>query len=229
MEKYVKVFCDYLEIFGSMDDADVGRVIRAMMLYKRSGTDPDFEPSSVNGVVWRVLKAQLDREHENYERKVANAKSSAAKRRNRNQSQQSQSEQEKEQEQAEAKEMRSTKNTAPCTARGGDLPMPLPDDVDNSMDNSQMDATSSSLGGTIPPYIPPSVVVKAGDKTEDVRRLVMSRSNWGNVCPWCGSTSLVSTVSGRGKQCLPCSAMYLHGKWSRYYLGRTEYAKKPER
>jgi|GEM_PF-3602997 len=69
--KYLKVFTDFLEVTGSLSDAGLGRLFRAMLRYAQDGAEPALKGKE--GVAWAVARQHIDREVHAYKVKVASA------------------------------------------------------------------------------------------------------------------------------------------------------------
>jgi len=74
--KYIKVFFDWTQATEGLNSAQKGRLIDALVEYARSGELPEFKSSE--RFVFPLLKAQIDREKENYE-KVSAIKSESGR------------------------------------------------------------------------------------------------------------------------------------------------------
>lgn len=62
---YLKIYTDTLEALEELDDAAAGRLLRAMLLYRRDGEAPKL--SGAERVLFPVFRAQIDREKTAYE------------------------------------------------------------------------------------------------------------------------------------------------------------------
>lgn len=68
MTSYIKVFCDMSETVDELSDAEAGRLFKALLHYGSDET-VDSLPGQER-IVFRVLKATIDRDREAYNRKV---------------------------------------------------------------------------------------------------------------------------------------------------------------
>lgn len=68
MTSYIKVFCDMSETVDELSDAEAGRLFKALLHYGNAET-VDSLPGQER-IVFRVLKATIDREREAYNRKM---------------------------------------------------------------------------------------------------------------------------------------------------------------
>lgn len=55
---YCKLYLGYADYFDPLDDAEVGRLVRAMIQYKRDGTEPEFRRNE--RFVWPAIKRDID-------------------------------------------------------------------------------------------------------------------------------------------------------------------------
>lgn len=69
--KYLKVFTDFEEAIGPINDAEAGRLFRAMLKYARTGETPQF--SGNERYVWPTAKLHIDREAAFCEKQRRNA------------------------------------------------------------------------------------------------------------------------------------------------------------
>ena len=58
--KYLKVFLDFEDAIEPINDAEAGRLFRAMLRYARNGETPKF--SGNERYVWPTAKLNIDRE-----------------------------------------------------------------------------------------------------------------------------------------------------------------------
>lgn len=73
---YLKLFLDCLEKYQRLDDAEFGRLIRAALAYKSTGTSPTG--LGREELLWDGLRMEIDRDNESYADKVR-ARSEAGK------------------------------------------------------------------------------------------------------------------------------------------------------
>lgn len=76
--KYLKVFTDLASSLTALNDAECGRLFRAMLGYASSGREPDLRGNE--RYVWPSVKASIDRDAETYRRKAETAQGNAKKR-----------------------------------------------------------------------------------------------------------------------------------------------------
>ena len=55
---YCKIYLGYADYFDPLEDAEVGRLVRAMIQYKRDGTEPEFPGNE--RFVWPAIKRDID-------------------------------------------------------------------------------------------------------------------------------------------------------------------------
>lgn len=75
--KYIQLYLDYEETLADLDDAQLGRVIRAAMHYGNTGQLPQF--SGMESLAFRVLKTGFDREAANYDDRVEQSRANGRK------------------------------------------------------------------------------------------------------------------------------------------------------
>lgn len=63
--KYLKIFVDFIEKTKSYTDAEVGRLIRAMLLYANTGEDPDLRGNEK--YIWDTMKVDIDKQRGAYD------------------------------------------------------------------------------------------------------------------------------------------------------------------
>lgn len=61
---YIKVYYDQLEKLEPFSDAEVGRLIRGLLEYSMSGTEPDFKGNE--RFIWPTLRVAVDNDAEQY-------------------------------------------------------------------------------------------------------------------------------------------------------------------
>ena len=56
---YIKLFTDFLEKVEFLSDAECGRLVKALLLYKRDGRLPDIRGNEK--ILFPTFRAQIDR------------------------------------------------------------------------------------------------------------------------------------------------------------------------
>lgn len=74
---YLKVFIDWLERYKKLNDEEFGRLIRAALVYKAEGDEPEL--TGREELLWDGVKLDIDRDNERYSA-VCEARSEAGKR-----------------------------------------------------------------------------------------------------------------------------------------------------
>lgn len=69
--KYLKVFVDFAEAQEALNDAEFGRLIRAMVKYVSDGSTPDLRGNE--RYAWGSAKLSIDQQSGSYSNKVAGA------------------------------------------------------------------------------------------------------------------------------------------------------------
>ena len=69
--KYLKVFVDFAEAQEALNDAEFGRLIRAMVKYVSDGSNPDLRGNE--RYAWGSAKLSIDQQSGSYKNKVAGA------------------------------------------------------------------------------------------------------------------------------------------------------------
>lgn len=67
---YIKLWLDYRCYFETLSDAEVGRLVRAMLDYELDGATPKFSGSE--RVLWPVMQRNIDIDHEFLEKQAKN-------------------------------------------------------------------------------------------------------------------------------------------------------------
>lgn len=67
---YIKLWLDYRCYFETLSDAEVGRLVRAMLDYELDGATPKFSGSE--RVLWPVMRRNIDIDHEFLEKQAKN-------------------------------------------------------------------------------------------------------------------------------------------------------------
>lgn len=67
---YIKLWLDYRCYFETLSDAEVGRLVRAMLDYEIDGAAPEFSGSE--RILWPVMRRNLDIDHEFLEKQSKN-------------------------------------------------------------------------------------------------------------------------------------------------------------
>ena len=57
-KQYVKLWISYSAYFQPLSDSEVGRLVRAMLEYQASGTEPEFRGNE--RFVWPAIKMVID-------------------------------------------------------------------------------------------------------------------------------------------------------------------------
>ena len=65
--KYLKLFTNFLETLGELQDDEVGRLFRAMLKYSEDGSEPVLQGNE--RYVWGAAKLHMDMAHQYSERK----------------------------------------------------------------------------------------------------------------------------------------------------------------
>ena len=73
---YLKIYLDYLEATAPLDDAECGRLFRALLSYARTGAEPEL--SGNERYVFPLMKLHIDKNQESYDT-VSEKRSAAAK------------------------------------------------------------------------------------------------------------------------------------------------------
>ena len=73
---YIKVFTDALETWSLLSDEEVGRLVRALLEYQRTGQGPVLPGNE--RFLFHTCKAQIDRDNEKY-RETVSSRASAGK------------------------------------------------------------------------------------------------------------------------------------------------------
>lgn len=60
MMDYLQIFPETLEALDELDDAQLGRMIRAMTVYATTGQEPDFEKGTGERMLWKSMKQRID-------------------------------------------------------------------------------------------------------------------------------------------------------------------------
>lgn len=69
--KYLKIFVDFLRTTEALSDAEMGRLVRAMLQYAQDGTATDL--AGAERVLWPVAKCNIDKSADAYQRRVTSA------------------------------------------------------------------------------------------------------------------------------------------------------------
>lgn len=65
-KEYIKLWVSYEDYFEPLGDAEVGRLVRAMLQYKSTGTEPKF--SGNERFIWPSIRRDLDESNDAYAR-----------------------------------------------------------------------------------------------------------------------------------------------------------------
>ena len=71
---YICAFFTWLDQLKSCTDEELGRLLRASLIYGRDGTIPSFPEGSKESIVWGFLQTQIDGDFARYEKKSAAGK-----------------------------------------------------------------------------------------------------------------------------------------------------------
>ena len=82
MMDYLQIFPETLEALEELDDAQLGRMLRAMTVYATTGQEPAFEKGTPERMLWKSMKQRVDAAVRKSELNAANRKKT-----NRNESQ----------------------------------------------------------------------------------------------------------------------------------------------
>ena len=74
MMDYVQIFPETLEALEELDDAQLGRMIRAMTVYATTGQEPNFEKGTGERMLWKSMKQRVDAAIRKSEINAANRK-----------------------------------------------------------------------------------------------------------------------------------------------------------
>ena len=69
--KYLKIFTDFAEKMEQLNDAEVGRLFRAMLAYAETGTEQDLKGNE--RFLWSTARQEINRPRESYNNKVDGA------------------------------------------------------------------------------------------------------------------------------------------------------------
>lgn len=69
--KYFKLFVDFAEVTEALNDAEMGRLIRAMISYASDGSKPDLRGNE--RYLWGAAKSSIDQQSTSYANKVGGA------------------------------------------------------------------------------------------------------------------------------------------------------------
>ena len=72
--EYLQIFPETLEALDELDDAQLGRMIRAMTVYATTGQEPDFEKGTPERMLWKAMKQRVDAAIRMSEKQAANRK-----------------------------------------------------------------------------------------------------------------------------------------------------------
>lgn len=74
---YVCLYASYLESLAPFSDAEIGRMVRAMLAYSTTGKEPQFDGNE--RFMWPTLKAQIDRDEAAYQERCEKNRANGAK------------------------------------------------------------------------------------------------------------------------------------------------------
>ena len=63
---YIKIYIDFLEDAENLNDAQLGRLVKAMLQYANRGAEPNLRGREA--ILWPAMRKQIDREFQNYEK-----------------------------------------------------------------------------------------------------------------------------------------------------------------
>lgn len=76
--KYLKIFTDFAEKVDQLNDAEVGRLFRAMLVYAETGTEQDLKGNE--RFLWSTARQEINRQRESYENMCSTNKRIATER-----------------------------------------------------------------------------------------------------------------------------------------------------
>ena len=74
---YVCLYVSYLESLAPFSDEEIGRMVRAMLIYTATGETPLFDGNE--RFIWPTLKAQIDRDEAAYQERCEKNRANGAK------------------------------------------------------------------------------------------------------------------------------------------------------
>ena len=74
---YVCLYISYLESLAPFSDAEIGRMVRAMLIYTATGETPLFDGNE--RFIWPTIKAQIDRDEAAYQERCEKNRANGAK------------------------------------------------------------------------------------------------------------------------------------------------------
>lgn len=69
--KYLKIFTDFAEKVDQLNDAEVGRLFKAMLVYAETGTEQDLKGNE--RFLWSTARQEINRQRASYNNKVEGA------------------------------------------------------------------------------------------------------------------------------------------------------------
>ena len=79
----VMFYFDYIPALKMLSDEQRGKLLLGLICYANDGTDPMENLDLITQTMWIIMKPIIDRDDENYRKKVENAKKSVQKREER--------------------------------------------------------------------------------------------------------------------------------------------------
>ena len=77
INSYVCLYSSYLETLKPFTDAEIGRIVMAMLTYAGTGQEPEF--SGNERFIWPSIKSQIDRDQKSYQDKCEKNRLNGAK------------------------------------------------------------------------------------------------------------------------------------------------------
>lgn len=69
--KYLPIFPELMEELSELDDASIGRMVRAMSAYAFDGVEPTFDKGTPERILWPVFRLKIDGWRDKSEKKAA--------------------------------------------------------------------------------------------------------------------------------------------------------------
>ena len=79
MKKAFLLYADYFDYFQTLNDDELGRVIRAIFAYQRTGEIPSFDDRALK-LVFDLIRNQIDRDFDKWRASAEKRKAAAQKR-----------------------------------------------------------------------------------------------------------------------------------------------------
>ncbi len=77
INSYVCLYISYLETLKPFTDAEIGRIVMAMLTYAETGQEPEFPGNE--RFIWPSIKSQIDRDQKSYQDKCEKNRLNGAK------------------------------------------------------------------------------------------------------------------------------------------------------